>query len=234
MAAASSCLHLEGNNNLSLRNAGGTQVEGSEQMTSPPDLCARLLDSTGPAARDHLKGGGWAALLRDLVVSPGTLGGGPASWAPHEWSLDLHGLTRVAAVLAALMWLSEVGARLAEEEQAPLGASMRGAGTIGGTAETGGAPYFKAAVGRRDRPGDHLGLPERVVIVTGWGKHSREAGKAVVRDALCELLRALESPFVIDRQNPGCLTANCSAVRKWLDSPPDLVSPSQTRDCMQV
>ena len=59
-------------------------------------------------------------------------------------------------------------------------------------------------------------LPETCTVVTGWGRHSKVIGQSPVKARICSLLAALESPFVVPADNPGCLEASGDEVARWL------------------
>ena len=59
-------------------------------------------------------------------------------------------------------------------------------------------------------------LPETLTVVTGWGRHSKVIGQSPVKGRICSLLAALDSPFEVPADNPGCLEASGEDVYKWL------------------
>lgn len=59
-------------------------------------------------------------------------------------------------------------------------------------------------------------LPENIVLVTGWGKHSREVGTCEVKDAVVEFLDAMDSPFHVPEDNPGRMVARHTDVEDWI------------------
>jgi pentatricopeptide repeat protein len=59
-------------------------------------------------------------------------------------------------------------------------------------------------------------LPATFTIITGRGRHSRVTGKSEVKDAVTAFLQALNSPFQKQRDNPGRMIADQTAVCEWL------------------
>lgn len=63
-----------------------------------------------------------------------------------------------------------------------------------------------------------------VEIVTGWGRHSDERGKSLVKDVITSLLERMTSPFTLHRQNRGALVCRKGDVSRWIRSCMDLDS----------
>ncbi|KAJ7554468.1 hypothetical protein O6H91_06G141700 [Diphasiastrum complanatum] len=61
--------------------------------------------------------------------------------------------------------------------------------------------------------------PERVYIITGWGRRSRVAGASLVKHAVESLLNSLGSPFHIDGANLGCFVSKGKPLFQWLTEP---------------
>ncbi|BBN13411.1 protein MpPPR_66 [Marchantia polymorpha subsp. ruderalis] len=61
-------------------------------------------------------------------------------------------------------------------------------------------------------------FPVEVRVVTGWGKHSDVEGKSVVKQNVAEFLERLKSPFRVDSQNRGVMTARGSSLQAWLNA----------------
>ncbi|XP_024381052.1 uncharacterized protein [Physcomitrium patens] len=61
--------------------------------------------------------------------------------------------------------------------------------------------------------------PERIEIITGWGKHSRVPGASLVRQAVQNLLTALGSPFYVESSNVGCFVSHGKPLQNWLHQP---------------
>ncbi|KAL2622670.1 hypothetical protein R1flu_002875 [Riccia fluitans] len=59
-------------------------------------------------------------------------------------------------------------------------------------------------------------FPSEVRVVTGWGKHSDVEGKSVVKENVAEFLERMNSPFRVDSQNRGVLTARGTSLQSWL------------------
>ncbi|KAK3262832.1 hypothetical protein CYMTET_28338, partial [Cymbomonas tetramitiformis] len=57
--------------------------------------------------------------------------------------------------------------------------------------------------------------PDKIKIVTGWGKHSDAYGKSEVKDGVESILDSLSSPFRVPEQNPGILVAPAHEVLRW-------------------
>ncbi|KAL2629880.1 hypothetical protein R1flu_014566 [Riccia fluitans] len=62
-------------------------------------------------------------------------------------------------------------------------------------------------------------VPEKIEIVTGWGKHSRVSGFSLVKNAVQNMLGALGSPFYIDSTNAGCFVGAGQPLAEWLHQP---------------
>lgn len=61
-------------------------------------------------------------------------------------------------------------------------------------------------------------FPAEVRVVTGWGKHSDVEGKSVVKENVAEFLERMKSPFRVDSQNRGVMTARGSSLQTWLNA----------------
>jgi len=67
----------------------------------------------------------------------------------------------------------------------------------------------------RDRLQRNDGFPAEVIIITGWGKHSKADVKAPVRKLIMAELEALKSPFKADSDNRGAFITRGSSLKKW-------------------
>lgn len=72
----------------------------------------------------------------------------------------------------------------------------------------------------RDRIQRNDGVPAEVIIITGWGKHSKSDVKAPVRKLIMVELEVLKSPFKADSDNRGAFIARGSSLEKWFSSLP--------------
>lgn len=61
--------------------------------------------------------------------------------------------------------------------------------------------------------------PERIDIVTGWGRRSRVTGSSLVRQSVQKLLHLFEFPFVTTRGNTGCFVGCGEPLNRWLHNP---------------
>jgi pentatricopeptide repeat protein len=61
--------------------------------------------------------------------------------------------------------------------------------------------------------------PERIDIVTGWGRRSRVTGSSLVRQSVQKLLNLFEFPFFTTRGNTGCFVGCGEPLNKWLHNP---------------
>lgn len=61
--------------------------------------------------------------------------------------------------------------------------------------------------------------PERIDIVTGWGRRSRVTGSSLVRQSVQKLLHLFEFPFFTARGNTGCFVGCGEPLNKWLHNP---------------
>jgi hypothetical protein len=59
-------------------------------------------------------------------------------------------------------------------------------------------------------------MPERIDIITGWGKRSRVTGSSLVKQAVEDTLHALKSPFQVKNGNFGCFVGIGQALVDWL------------------
>eukprot|EP00850_Spirogloea_muscicola_P013971 SM000097S24824 [mRNA] locus=s97:511049:515602:- [translate_table: standard] len=62
-------------------------------------------------------------------------------------------------------------------------------------------------------------LPQRLEIITGWGRRSRIIGTSFIKKAVEDLLDGVGSPFRMDVNNVGCLYAHAPEVLEWLVQP---------------
>eukprot|EP00850_Spirogloea_muscicola_P003622 SM000014S00410 [mRNA] locus=s14:1188288:1192650:+ [translate_table: standard] len=62
-------------------------------------------------------------------------------------------------------------------------------------------------------------LPQRLEIITGWGRRSRIIGTSFIKKAVEDLLDGVGSPFRMDVNNVGCLYAPAPEVIEWLMQP---------------
>ncbi|XP_062202897.1 pentatricopeptide repeat-containing protein At1g18900-like [Phragmites australis] len=61
--------------------------------------------------------------------------------------------------------------------------------------------------------------PDRIDIVTGWGRRSRVTGSSLVRQSVQKLLNLFEFPFFTTRGNTGCFVGCGEPLNKWLHNP---------------
>lgn len=59
-------------------------------------------------------------------------------------------------------------------------------------------------------------VPERIDIITGWGRRSRVTGSSLVKQAVEETLRAVSSPFRLENGNLGCFVGIGQPLVDWL------------------
>ncbi|KAM6594151.1 hypothetical protein CsatA_001854 [Cannabis sativa] len=58
--------------------------------------------------------------------------------------------------------------------------------------------------------------PNRIEIVTGWGRRSKVTGTSLVRQSVQELLRMFSFPFFTENGNTGCFVGCGESLNKWL------------------
>ncbi|RZC17014.1 pentatricopeptide repeat-containing protein At1g18900-like isoform X3 [Glycine soja] len=58
--------------------------------------------------------------------------------------------------------------------------------------------------------------PNRIDIVTGWGRRSRVTGSSLVRQAVQELLHVFSFPFFTENSNSGCFVGCGEPLSQWL------------------
>ncbi|KAK7304582.1 hypothetical protein VNO77_42465 [Canavalia gladiata] len=58
--------------------------------------------------------------------------------------------------------------------------------------------------------------PNRIDIVTGWGRRSRVTGSSLVRQAVHELLHVFSFPFFTENGNSGCFVGCGEPLSQWL------------------
>ncbi|KAI5081388.1 hypothetical protein GOP47_0004571 [Adiantum capillus-veneris] len=59
-------------------------------------------------------------------------------------------------------------------------------------------------------------IPERIDIITGWGRRSRVTGSSLVKQAVEEILKAVSSPFRLENGNLGCFVGIGQPLADWL------------------
>ncbi|KAH7442674.1 hypothetical protein KP509_03G098600 [Ceratopteris richardii] len=59
-------------------------------------------------------------------------------------------------------------------------------------------------------------VPERIDIITGWGRRSRVTGSSLVKQAVEEILKAVSSPFRLESGNIGCFVGIGQPLVDWL------------------
>lgn len=59
-------------------------------------------------------------------------------------------------------------------------------------------------------------VPERIDIITGWGRRSRVTGSSLVKQAVEEILQAVSSPFHLENGNLGCFVGVGQPLADWL------------------
>lgn len=60
-------------------------------------------------------------------------------------------------------------------------------------------------------------VPERIDIITGWGRRSRVTGSSLVKQAIEGILQTSSSPFHVDNGNLGCLVGIGKPLADWLN-----------------
>lgn len=161
---------------------------------------------TYSALLDALWGGGrrkaCAHLVRRLRAQ-GHSGLGTATVAAGgEALLDLHSLSPGGAQARVIVWLiDEVPQMLAS------GAACAG------RAEERDGHWSGSAAGDA---GERGATPDRFVVITGRGRHSREAGTSVLRARVFCMLDTLRSPFSEPADNEGRVEARAADVQDWL------------------
>lgn len=60
------------------------------------------------------------------------------------------------------------------------------------------------------------GIPNKVTVVCGVGKHSVVRGESPVKELVKEMMRQMKSPLKIDRKNVGCFVAHGKVFMNWL------------------
>ncbi|KAF8399396.1 hypothetical protein HHK36_015260 [Tetracentron sinense] len=58
--------------------------------------------------------------------------------------------------------------------------------------------------------------PNRIDIVTGWGRRSRVTGSSLVRQSVQELLHIFSFPFFTENGNSGCFVGRGEPLNRWL------------------
>lgn len=58
--------------------------------------------------------------------------------------------------------------------------------------------------------------PQRIDIITGWGRRSRVTGSSLVRQTVQELLNVFRFPFFTENGNYGCFVAYGEPLNRWL------------------
>lgn len=58
--------------------------------------------------------------------------------------------------------------------------------------------------------------PNRIDIVTGWGRRSRVTGSSMVRQSVQDLLHLFRFPFVTENGNSGCFVGYGEPLSRWL------------------
>lgn len=61
--------------------------------------------------------------------------------------------------------------------------------------------------------------PDRIDIITGWGRRSRVMGSSLVKQSIEHLLNLFESPFQVEDGNSGCLVGSGNPLIIWLHQP---------------
>lgn len=59
-------------------------------------------------------------------------------------------------------------------------------------------------------------VPERIDIITGWGRRSRVTGSSLVKQAVEEILQTVKSPFHLENGNLGCFVGIGKPLADWL------------------
>ncbi|XP_042416551.1 pentatricopeptide repeat-containing protein At1g74750-like isoform X2 [Zingiber officinale] len=58
--------------------------------------------------------------------------------------------------------------------------------------------------------------PQRLEIITGWGRRSRVTGSSLVKHSVQELLNAFNFPFFTEDRNSGCFIGQGEFLNRWL------------------
>lgn len=58
--------------------------------------------------------------------------------------------------------------------------------------------------------------PNRIDIVTGWGRRSRVTGSSLVRNSVQDLLHNFRFPFFTENGNTGCFVGRGESLNRWL------------------
>tara|TARA_B100000405_G_scaffold29665_1_gene20951 strand:+ start:669 stop:3179 length:2511 start_codon:yes stop_codon:yes gene_type:complete len=137
--------------------------------------------------------------------------------------LDLHRVRSAGTAQTVLRWWLR---RMRSRALAPLDVRAAGQGTrvILENAARGSrfhederSDRFDAHVSPRlSVPIQIRDLPEKIQVITGWGKHSNVFGYSPVKERVIALLDGLNSPFEVPDHNIGCVTADRGEVRAWL------------------
>lgn len=59
-------------------------------------------------------------------------------------------------------------------------------------------------------------VPERIDIITGWGRRSRVTGSSLIKQAVEEILQTVSSPFQLEDGNMGCFVGIGKPLADWL------------------
>ncbi|CAM6096488.1 unnamed protein product [Calypogeia fissa] len=78
---------------------------------------------------------------------------------------------------------------------------------------------LRTLAGLRERMLATGDVPDRIEIVTGWGKHSRVSGFSKIKNVVENILQALHAPFYIDNSNVGCFVGSGQPLVDWLHQP---------------
>lgn len=151
-----------------------------------------------------------------------------------EWTVDLHGVSSGAAQVMLLAWFQEVKKLLRPDSEFITGGVSGGESMVGiGRLESPGvcsqgSPESRLQFAYNDGGRTPLSTQEEPVsgglvkprvarAITGWGKHSKGEGEAVVGKAVGSLLRELGAPF--EPLRLGSYVASGEDLSAWLAQP---------------
>ena len=137
--------------------------------------------------------------------------------------LDLHRVRSAGTAQTVLRWWLR---RMRSRALAPLDVRAAGQGTRAILENAARGSRFHEDE-RSDRFDAHVSprlsvpiqirdLPEKIQVITGWGKHSNVFGYSPVKERVIALLDGLNSPFEVPDHNIGCVIADRGEVRAWL------------------
>ncbi|GAQ79914.1 putative Small MutS-related domain [Klebsormidium nitens] len=197
-------------------------LDGVDELTYPQqcDFYSQLI-----GALWHQRLRGRAADVLDEARRRGVYRGAFVTRG-EEWTADLHGVSPGAARMMLLVWFQELTELLHFAPGDPPGGLVAGEhaprvkdqvddGRLESHLSSSAASFTST---KEDGPiGGRVVLPRVVRAITGWGKHSKGEGEAVVGRAVGDLLRKLGAPF--EPLRLGSYVASGDDVRAWLAQP---------------